>query len=595
MKLTIHTSIFFLISIILLLSACDREEIDIEEEEIVTIDLPGDMVRTGVDGYISTVDGVAIADAEVKLGNTVVHTDENGTFRIKDIELLSSGSLITVQKNGYYVNAKNIKAKEQIGANVKMRLSSRVRSTSFQTSVGVDYTGPQGERLKVPAGAIVDLDGNSYSGQVDLYVNWIDPTAVNGASVVPGDLRGLDVDNKFVQLATMGLLAIELETPNGEKLELDPNFNAEIEIPIPASLLATADTSIPLSYFDETVGYWIENGNAVLSGSNYKGSIDRFDFWNCSLAFSTVALSGNVNSVLGIPYSAVQVNVKSEGKLVGYGWTNEDGSFNVQVPAGENLQLEVYSNCVDEIYSQSISALSGDKVLDLITIGQGSNSQLISGIVLGCDNTPITDGYVIMQIDGASEIAYLTEQGEFFKLINICEAQVIFFTAFDSNNLEISSGPSFIIDPSGPSEVWPQILFYLCADNQNAENLLSLYVNDENEEAFISDISIQIDEVLDVIVIESGDPIDMNYIYLEIDLVELETETFTLARTFSLNYLLSSEELINYECNPCGKILVHINYDEVENFASGFFFAEMLDPGSGNINSLNGHFSGHTE
>ena len=593
MKINLYPSFVFLLSLIFMLSAC-RKDIDIEIiSDPMPIDLPGDIIQTGVAGYISTVDGVPIGDAEVNVGNSFVLTDENGTFNIQEVELLSTGSVITVTKDGFYINAKNIQVHEQANANVKMKLSSRVKSASFPSDQGIDYLGPSGERLQVPAGVIVDSEGNSYQGDVDLYVNWVSPISKDLATLLPGDQRGIDAESNFVQLATYGMIAIELEASNGDVLQLSSDGQASIEIPIPSVLVSGAPASITLWHYSKDYGFWIEDGDAALNGNKYVGTISHFNYWNCNIAFSHVNLSGVVFSELGFPYAAVPIHVKSDGKLVGYGYTNEDGSFSVQVPAGENLTLEIVSNCTAGLVSQNITPLSEDKVLDPIIIDEELELRFISGIVTDCNLDPVNDGYVIIDIDGKIETAYLNEEGAFSNLINVCDAERITIKAI-SNSMEGGIHSELELFTDFPQEIWPQIHLQICDELGNDPNIL-FFQTDEKQEVFIEDVRIYIDEETAFVVVEHIDSTNSNFFRLEFSLEDLENQPIIEARYFYIDYTIPNSGQVNYECTLCFEMYLFVNVGMDDNIDFNFFSPEGLDSEKGNISSIGGFFAGKIE
>ena len=127
---------------------------------------------------------------------------------------------------------------------------------------------------------------------------------------MPGNLTGLTTNNEQKLLQTYGMIAVELEGGAGEKLNLAAGKIATISMPIPASMVASAPATIPLWYFNDTTGVWIEQGTATKQGSNYLGTVSHFSFWNCDVPSNFVNLKMTLNNQSQQPLVAHKVVLK---------------------------------------------------------------------------------------------------------------------------------------------------------------------------------------------------------------------------------------------------------------------------------------------
>ena len=88
-------------------------------------------------------------------------------------------------------------------------------------------------------------------------------------------LFGLNEDGNERGLKTYGMTVVELEDPSGNPLQLAAGSPVEMTTDIPASLQGDAPATIPLWYFDEEMGIWMEEGSAELvNGDTYIGKVD---------------------------------------------------------------------------------------------------------------------------------------------------------------------------------------------------------------------------------------------------------------------------------------------------------------------------------
>ncbi|MEI2747339.1 MAG: hypothetical protein V9E88_01095 [Ferruginibacter sp.] len=92
-------------------------------------------------------------------------------------------------------------------------------------------------------------------------------------------------------LTSYAMMAVELESAAGEKLQLKEGSEATLVFAVPAVAQSSAPASIPLWYVDEKIGLWREEGTATKQGNQYTGKVKHFSFWNCDFSTTGVTLS----------------------------------------------------------------------------------------------------------------------------------------------------------------------------------------------------------------------------------------------------------------------------------------------------------------
>ena len=177
------------------------------------------------------------------------------------------------------------------------------------------------------------------AGPVEVYASFIDPSAADIAERVPGSFMADDKDGKRVTLSSYGMMAVELQSPAGEKLQIKTGSAATITSPIPASLQASAPATIALWFVDEQTGIWKEEGSATKTGNSYVGQVKHFSFWNCDISVPAVNVTMTVKDQGGHPLVHVLVRIKRlhQNPSMAYGWTDSLGQVSGLVPANENL------------------------------------------------------------------------------------------------------------------------------------------------------------------------------------------------------------------------------------------------------------------
>ncbi len=139
--------------------------------------------------------------------------------------------------------------------NIEITLIPKKERDNFQASAGGNISIENGAAVNFPVNGIIDESTNAaYTGTVRVFGAYLDPEDLTLASIMPGNLTGLTANNEHKILQTYGMIAVELEGSNGEKLNLASGKLAIIILPIPSALQANAPASIPLWYFSDTLG-----------------------------------------------------------------------------------------------------------------------------------------------------------------------------------------------------------------------------------------------------------------------------------------------------------------------------------------------------
>jgi hypothetical protein len=253
------------------------------------------------------------------------------------------------------------------------------------------------------------------------------------------------------------MVAVELSSASGEKLQIANGKTAIINLPIASSLLSSAPATIPLWYFDETKGFWKEEGVATKQGNSYVGVVSHFSFWNCDAPFPLVNFEAGFKNQNGDPLLNGKVVIsRTENKtsISATDITDEYGKVSGKIPANSNLFIEVYNRCGDLVYSKNFSTTTSTVNMGVLTINSGSANVLITGTVTGCNNAVVTNGFVHIAI---GNIGYRAEinNGSFSATLNVCSAGAYNakIMGFDIANNKQSDTITLSVNTTNPSSV----------------------------------------------------------------------------------------------------------------------------------------------
>lgn len=378
-------------------------------------------VKTSIGGLVVDEAGKRVSGAEVRLGDKITKTDNNGVFNFKDVYTNAKGAYVSVEHPDYFHGSRTINVSSGTRNTVKIQLLSNAVTRYVDAASGgkADYTGYS---VTLPAGGIVTASGAPYTGQVGVAAKWLDPTSPDFVEQMPGRLRGVTTDDQLSGMISMGMLAVELKDAAGNKLQIGSGYEATLNMKVPAALLGDAPATIPLWYFDEAKGLWVEEGEAILKNGVYEGKVTHFSFWGHDYYDPLVEIKFSVVDQNGEPVEGANVytTLPNTG-LFGYGFTDNTGCIYGLVPKDEVLNASIYPPnlyCSAPVPQQQIGPFSQNGSYTFtVNLTTGSTCN-ITGKLTDCNGDPVSNGYVT--VNGQYGIFWTDNNGDFEATFTIC-------------------------------------------------------------------------------------------------------------------------------------------------------------------------------
>ena len=411
------TRLFFPFLAILFFASCQKEVSSDGNNNFIIPDFET-KVSSSVSGFVTDENDMPVMGTSVSAGSGTATTNKYGFFEIKNTLVIKSAAVVTVNKPGYFKGIKTYIAESGKSAFFRIKLIPKTISGSLNAATGGNVTLTNGLVIALPANGVVNAATNvAYTGNVNVSAHWINPTASDLNQEMPGDLRGISTDGSLKTLTTFGMAAVELTGASGELLQIATGQKATLTMPIPAAILSNAPATIPLWSFDEAKGLWKEEGQAIKTGNTYVGDVSHFSFWNCDVPNNYVQFNCTVKNSDGIPipYVMVKISVVGSPYNAGYGFTDSSGYTGGAIPNNAQLLLEIfsgYSSCMP-VYSQNFSTTNTNISLGVLTVNSSINTATVTGSVTNCTNNPVTNGYIITQINNQYYRHELSNTGTF--------------------------------------------------------------------------------------------------------------------------------------------------------------------------------------
>ncbi len=393
-----------------------------------------DFLGTVIDKNHNPIEGVTIT-----IGNETATTDSNGVFIIRDANVNERFGYVKAEKSGYIHASRSV---------VPSNGTNKVTIMMLEETVVGTVSSGSSSTVTIDGGSSVSFDGNftkedgtAYEGSVDVIIHHLDPTDNDMSMQMPGMLYAENEDGAERMLQTLGMLAVELRGSGGEDLNLAEGSTSEIKVPVDASLISIAPATIPLWYFDETHGYWKEEGQATLQGNMYVGTVSHFSFWNCDIPAEAIMLCVEVLDEDGKELNNLTISITSNTFGTTYGYTNEIGQVCGYVPSNESLVLNIYNYAIcgnTPLHIETIGPFSLDSGISVIV---PENPSIIEETVIGtfnnCDGNPITEGYVQITYGGTTFTDAVNNDGSFEIIMLRCfEENTFSLIGSDFNNLQ---------------------------------------------------------------------------------------------------------------------------------------------------------------
>lgn len=378
----------------LLFSQCRKEETISHSQPVkpnTSLD-KGKSILADFSGQIINEFNNAVANASVVIGDKTALTNSNGFFFIRDAAVNENFAYASVNAVGHFHGSRTVLPKSGVNQ-IKITLLSNAIRGSFPAS--------QGGKIEVGKATIqfgvgyTKANGIPYSGRVNVAMKYLDPEADNLNEIMPGDLLASSTTGSKL-LESYGMVAVELKDDAGNKLQLAEGNEAVIHMGLSPNVLSKAPNSLPLWYFDEERGIWIEEGKAELINGEYIGSVKHFSFWNCDVPRDYNRIDGIVKTSNGYPIAGLSISLTS--KLIGTGkcYTSSQGEYGGRVPSGETFNLSVSYLSKSKFKTMTIGPFSSDQKIPDIIIDDLSDLVKIEGSAIDCNGDPVLKGLLFI-------------------------------------------------------------------------------------------------------------------------------------------------------------------------------------------------------
>lgn len=290
---------------------------------------------------ISTANNVPVAGATVTTSAGTTTTSNTGDFTVP--APANDRTVVRVVANGFAEAFPVTRVVAGQSTTIGVKLLPVGATAAVTVNAGGTVSVPNSTaRVDLPANGLVPANGGTAAGTVNVSLTPINPAV--DPNLMPGDFTGLSAGGT-TPIESFGAIVVDIRDNAGTRYNLAAGRTSTIRIPL-GTQSPNPPVTIPLWYFNETTGLWVEEGTATLQGTApdqyYEGTVTHFSAWNADDRLLRTWVEGCVRDANGQP--VIDVLVRSTG--IDYTGTNArytaaDGTFRVGIRKGSSATISV--------------------------------------------------------------------------------------------------------------------------------------------------------------------------------------------------------------------------------------------------------------
>ena len=282
---------------------------------------------------LNGANGQAVAAASVSAGGQTTTTAADGSYTLQNVTV-GDRVVVSVSGAGFADQSKIVRLSSQdpnASLPVSMLPIGLTQTFNPDAPQTLTVTGSPAS-VELAASSLVQGDGSAPSGNVTVNLTVIDPTV--DIELMPGDML-TDAGGVLSPIESFGAIIVTFADDSGNDLNLAQGSTANIRIPL-ADKTGAPPATIPLYFYDETSGVWVEEGTATLvvdaAGSYYEGTVSHFTTWNADFLYDQVLVNGCIEDSAGVRVAgAGVVSVGDDYAGTSSAITDASGNFSIIV------------------------------------------------------------------------------------------------------------------------------------------------------------------------------------------------------------------------------------------------------------------------
>lgn len=308
-------------------------------------------IQKRVAALISTSTGNSIAHANIKIAGQSFTTDVAGKANFTvNIPQNEEYVVVQIEKAGFVSQSVRFKAKELENINARLIAVKNVIEVPAIEKAQVIESSELNASITLPANAFVRPNGEVATGKVTVEFS---PWNIQGddLNAMPANGVAQNAQNEIVNLISAGMISATFKNEQGETLQLAQGKTAELRMDLPVGSIDNQEmligTEIPMWYFDESKGLWVEEGVGYVvdsrqsaTGLAVQATVEHFSTWNWDFQYegaATVFVECFADNVAAPCYVTANATLTDNSKITRTGYVPAEGIQIVNMPSAGRI------------------------------------------------------------------------------------------------------------------------------------------------------------------------------------------------------------------------------------------------------------------
>jgi hypothetical protein len=307
-------------------------------------------IQKQVAALISTSTGNSIAHANIKIAGQSFTTDIAGKANFSvNIPQNAQYVVVQIEKAGFVSQSLRVKATELESISANLIAVKNVIEVPAIEKAQIIESSELNASIAIPANAFVRPNGQVAIGKVIVEFSPWDIQS-DDLNAMPANGVAQNAQNQIVDLISAGMISATFKNEQGETLQLAKGKKADLMMDLPVNSIAdqtmTVGTQIPMWYFDEAKGLWVEEGvgHVVQSvdgnGLAVHAAVTHFSTWNWDFQYlgaATVFVQCFAENIAAPCHVTANTTLEDGSKISRSGYIPTQGTQIINMPGNGTI------------------------------------------------------------------------------------------------------------------------------------------------------------------------------------------------------------------------------------------------------------------
>jgi len=308
-------------------------------------------------GWVRQVSGEPVFGARIEVGSHSTATTEQGLFELAGVQV-DEAVLMRVSRPGFSSTVRRIELSGHASRGLEVILQPVVSLTLPDAQEGglVRYdhpvdgdsalAGADGFSVDFQQGTFSDEQGNEVIGAIEVSVAVL--SSHEAIAAAPGGMLAIDGNGEEQALESFAMAEVVLSVKGAPV-----HFSGTAQLSIPLLGELAEGEAVGLWSFDESLGYWILEGEGVAQDGLFVADVSHFTWWNADVPLlerscvSGLLTTPSGKAAPGMPILAWGLDYLGTSAAN----SESDGTFCISVKAGGTVRLSSISSVGGDLYS----------------------------------------------------------------------------------------------------------------------------------------------------------------------------------------------------------------------------------------------------